>query len=104
MQYYPVRNKIAMLRNGGKNEKTNTVGQKEHKDPEDCPCSLSKFTPASFYMYFSFPINFLLFSLKKTGQLIYTISMNIKGIVLSGRDITRGYILDISISMTFWRR
>ena len=71
MQYYPVRNKIAMLRNGGKNEKTNTIGQKEHKDPEDCPCSLSKFTPASFHMYFSFPINFLLFSLKNWAVDIY---------------------------------
>ena len=53
MQYYSVRNKIAMLRNGRKNDKTNTIGQKEHKDTEDCPCSLSEFTPASSHVYFS---------------------------------------------------
>ena len=95
MQYYSVRNKIAMLRNGRKNDKTNTIGQKEHKDAEDCPCSLSEFTPASSHVYFSN---------ENTGQLMYTTSMNIKGIVLRGRERTRGYILDISISMTFRRR
>ena len=46
----------------------------------------------------------LLFSLKTLGSLMYTTSMNIKGIVLCGRERTRGYILDISISVTFWRR
>ena len=49
------------------------IGQKEDKDPENCPpykgfklpkgATLSEFLLAPFRMYFVFPINFLLFSL-----------------------------------------
>ena len=48
------------------------IGQKEDKDPENCPlikdlnfpkARLSEFACVSFRMYFAFPIKFLLFSL-----------------------------------------